>query len=319
MRSKRGRRGNRQARHGPQAPRQGRWRRHARGGGGLHGQGRRADGPPRHRRGAAGRRRAAPRRGGHVPHTGGGSLQRGEGPAVGVDGERAALSGGPARSRRRAGRGGHRARVRFRPGAGRAVVHVVAAAGELPAGAAAARVGGRVGRRVPAVVAARVRGAGAPAAGRGRSPGGGVGGRSAARRRRPRGRRWRWCSPIAARGSIGRTPRSSRRSAGPGGLSCPGRVTRRAPTPGRGRTWAAGRWRLRAAGPSMASRAPAPARRAAPRAAGWSPAGHARHPARRVHLAPRALLPCRGRRSKRLRRGRAAQSPAVAGSVGSGA
>ena len=34
----------------------------------------------------------------------------------------------------RAGRGGHRARVRLRPGAGRAAVHVVAAAGEQPAG-----------------------------------------------------------------------------------------------------------------------------------------------------------------------------------------
>ena len=42
----------------PQAPGQGRRRGHTRRGGGLHGQGHRADGPPRHRRGAARRRRA---------------------------------------------------------------------------------------------------------------------------------------------------------------------------------------------------------------------------------------------------------------------
>ena len=96
------------------------------------------------------------------------SVQRGQGPAAGVDGERAALPGGAARGGRRAGRGGHRARVRLRPGAGRAAVHLAAAAGGQPAGGAAARMGGRVGRRLPAVVAARVRRAGAPAAGRGR-------------------------------------------------------------------------------------------------------------------------------------------------------
>ena len=216
----------------------------------------------------------------------------------------------------RAGRGGHRARFRFRPGAGRAVVHVVAAAGELPAGVSSWR--GRANR------SPRTGGRGCTGSRCGGPPGP-PRPKPGRRSRRPqRGRRrrpgpWRWRSPIAARGSIWRTPRIKADRPGPAGAAVRvglrgGRPRRGAGGPGRPGGGAYG-----AAGPSMASRAPAPARRAAPRAAGWSPAGHARHPARRVRLAPRALLPCRGRRSKRLRRGRAAQSPAVAGSVGSGA
>ena len=90
---------------------------------------------------AARPRRAGPRRDRHRAHRGGRSVQRGQGPAPGVDGERAALSGGAARGGRRPGRGRHRARVRLRPGAGRAAVHLAVAAGEQPVGGAAARSG----------------------------------------------------------------------------------------------------------------------------------------------------------------------------------
>ena len=198
MRSTRGRRGIRQARHRPQAPGQGRRRGHTRRGGGLHGQGHRADGAPRHRRGAARGGPPGSRRGGHLPHPGGGSVQRGESAAAGLDGERAALSGGAARGGRRAGRGGHRARVRLRPGPRRTAVHIVAAAGGQPVGACC-------GPRGRASRSRRTGGRGCTG-----SPCGCTSGWSRPRRgrrsrrtrraprRRPRGRRLRSSSPIAA-------------------------------------------------------------------------------------------------------------------------
>ena len=111
----------------------GRSRGHTRRGRGLHGQGGRADGPPRHRQALLAAAAAGRRRDRRHPGRGGRSLQRGQGAAA-RRGRPRRCGVAPCCTRRAAARWrpdrrGHRARVRVGPRAGRAAVHLAAPAG----------------------------------------------------------------------------------------------------------------------------------------------------------------------------------------------